>query len=118
MVDWKQLATEAIADGYQPGNGWETMLDQHLRQYFPDLVQELSQKGTYREYLQAQTNSSLNEYLVMTDQGMEPRTAHELALKALLPTPPDEVDRPEDWEREAGMSDQMEATERFLSSPM
>lgn len=116
QINWKQLAAEAVKSGYQPGNSWEAMLDRHLQSHLPDLVKELNQSGDYQAYLQARTNNCLDEYLAMVDQGTDPHEARSSAMRTLLPTPPDEIDRPEAWEQEAGMSDQMEATERFLSS--
>ena len=113
--DWKADAEKAIKAGYQPKCKWEMMLRRHLERYFPDLTKELKANGVWEAYLQTRTHHSTEEFLDMEEQGMSAEAAQELTLQSLLPTPPDEIDRPEEWEREAAQSDLTAATERYLS---
>ena len=85
MKTWKELAEEARADDYQPGNHWERMLDRHLKANFPALVKELGKQ--YQDYLQARTNEVMNLEVTMIHQGTDPQAARELAMQDLLPVP-------------------------------
>lgn len=115
QLDWKVAAKEAVKNGYQPRNNWELMLERHLRSYLPDLVTELESQGDFQAYLQVQTNHAMQECLALEDQGMDPLNAQESAMQTLLPIPPDEIDRPEGWELEAGQSEATDAMMRLLS---
>ena len=116
MTTWKQRAAEAIKAGYQPGNGWERMLERHLKGMFSDLVKELG--SDLKHYLAVQTNDALEMYHRLTEQGTNPEAARELAMQQLLPKTPDEQDQPEAWETESGASTMEQATlQALLQNP-
>ena len=111
MATWKERAKAARADGHLAPR-MEAMLERHLKQFFPELVKELG--AELPDYLTVQAADAMEVYLRLTDEGTNPETAMELAREQLLPTPPDEVDRPEPWEQEAGQADSEAAALKAL----
>jgi hypothetical protein len=112
MSTWEAKANEAIKEGYVVRNQWERMLEKHLKKFFPDLVRELA--NDLPAYLIVQTYDAMSMANRLEDEGTDPHTARELALADLLPTPPEDQDRPEPWELEGAIATMEAAAERVL----
>ncbi len=81
MVNWKQLAEEAMAEGFLPGRT-KHLLDDYLQKNKPELVKELG--ADYQDYLTVRAVRALKMQETLEDQGTEPETARELAQAELL----------------------------------
>lgn len=115
-TNWKALADKAVEEGYQPGNEWEAMLRRHLNRCFPERVKELG--PNLESYLRAATFEAMLFAERLEEQGTPNQDAEELALRQLLPTAPDEIDRPSRSEMEHAAEDLEAATLRgLLSTP-
>jgi hypothetical protein len=82
-TNWQKAAKQAIANGYQPGNAWESLLRKSLERSRPELIQALGKE--LEHYLQAKTARAQEMYETMvSDQGMPGEVARELAMNELL----------------------------------
>jgi hypothetical protein len=82
-TNWQRVAKQAIANGYQPGNAWETILRKSLERNRPELVKQLG--NNLEHYLQAKTSRAQEMYETMvSEQGMPGEVARELAMNELL----------------------------------
>ena len=109
------MAAEAQKQGYRPNNGWERMLRRHLEKLFPETMLELQREGNLEAYLQSQTWDAMELASTLEDQGTDPHLAREAALEQLLPTPPEEQDRPEEWETEDARQPALDIAKKVLS---
>ena len=112
-MNWKQKAFQAKREGYVPGQ-WQRMLDRHLRQFFPELVQELGPE--YQDYLVSQVYDNLLYHESLLSNRFPPESARELALESLLPRTPDEIDQPTSAEVEDFLGTLVPQVERRLET--
>jgi hypothetical protein len=71
-MTWKELAAKALVESYHPGH-WQWMRERHLRKFFPELVEELEQKGELQDFLVATTYAVHEMCEVMEDRGTAPQ---------------------------------------------
>ena len=88
MPDKKQsylqsAAAQAISAGYSTGNQWEKLLDRHMRENLPSLTASLG--SDFQAYLTVRTNDAQDLYVMLIQDGTEPRLARSLAIRELLP---------------------------------
>jgi hypothetical protein len=117
MNDWKRWAKDLMDKGHQRNVQWEIMLKNHLRRCFPDLLAELQAERIVAPYLIVKTASAMELANRLMDQGTPPDTARSLALEELLPVPPEEQDRPAEWELEGAQESMIEAARQVLLRP-
>ena len=78
---WKELAKQEIKAGYIPGS-WQGLLDRSLQESRPELVKELGED--YQSYLIVQVAAARQAQQDLLEQGTNPQTARELAMRELL----------------------------------
>lgn len=76
---WKEMAEAAMEDGYIAGNATEKMLENAMPQARKD---ELGAELEY--YLIVQVSDAMDGVDLMMDQGMDSRTAMELAISDMM----------------------------------
>lgn len=81
-MNWQNQANEAIKNGYQPGNSWETLLRNSLMADRPELAKEMG--NDLEAYLQVMTNNAMEFEETLLDQGTPPELARELTMQQLL----------------------------------
>jgi hypothetical protein len=117
MADWKTREREILAAGnYIRKNQWEEKLRRHVEKYLPNLAKELRKTGDFEAYLVVETAAAQDNYNLMTSQGMSADDARQAALADLLPTPPDEVNRPPTWETLGVVGDSLAGQIHYLQS--
>ena len=112
MIDWIELAKQAIAAGYQRRNPWETQYQTWLVRNRPRLVKEFSAARLLGSYVVVQVNNAMKLADRLERQGTPPETAQELALAELMP---DTREKVTEWEREGAEQDIMAAVGKYLT---
>ena len=113
---WKTKAQQVIAEGYRPKNPWERQLLRHLTKFFPKLLLELQNLQSVNAYLIVTVSRIMDLEDRMLDQGVDPQDARTLALQELFPNPPEDEDRPANWEVESGVDSQTGVARQLLLS--
>lgn len=113
-TNWAAEAKRLLEAGEtRRGRPWELLLDQHLRENFPQLVKDM---GTdYQDYLLVRVNQALDFQLDLMEQGVDPFRAKEQAMAELLPVPADEV--AEAQEETEALEEVAGALSRALNKP-
>lgn len=113
-VNWAAEAKRLLEAGEtRRGRPWEAMLDQHLREFFPQLVKEMGRD--YQDYLLVKVNEALDLQSEMMDQGADPFRAREQAIEFLLPNPLTlEQEAEEEQEEQEALADMASALKRQL----